>query len=167
MLEKQKCRAEPLESASAGQDSLRRGVRRVEKKSVQVHRSTGKAAGHWRRGERGEGRGKAIVFTAIFALAIFAAVKMVPAYVSEYQLSDKMQEQARFAIVNHYTDEQIRENIYKVAQDLQVPAKLEDIKVVNTQSSVTISMDYRVPVDLLIYKTELHFTPSSEDKAIM
>lgn len=167
MLEKRKCCAGPLDITKFNEMNLRPEARRVEKKSVQVQRKTGMSAASRRRGERGEGRGKAIAFTAIFVLVIYAAVKVVPAYVSEYQLADKMQEQARFAVVNHYTDEQIRDNVYKVVQELQIPAKLDDIKVTNTQSSVTISMDYRVPVDLMIYKTELHFTPSSEDKAIM
>lgn len=166
MLKQPKCRAGPLEITQFGEKSLRSGARRVEMKSVQVHRKTGKSAASWRRGERGEGRGKAIAFTAIFVLVIYAAVKIVPAYVSEYELSDKMQEQARFAIVNHYSDEQIRDNIYKIAQDLQIPAKAEDIKVTTSQSLVTITMDYRVPVDLMIYKTELHFTPSSENKSV-
>lgn len=134
---------------------------------MQVHRHTGQRPRNWRREERGEGRGKAILYTVLFVLAIYSAVKIVPAYVSEYELADKMQEQARFAVVNRYTEDQIRQNVYKVVQDLEIPAKAEDIKVTSTQSRVTISMDYRVPVDLLIYKTELHFTPSSENKAIM
>lgn len=134
---------------------------------MQVHRHTGQRPASWRREERGEGRGKAILFTALFVLAIYSCVKIVPAYVSEYELADKMQEQARFAVVNRYTEEQIRQNVYKVVQDLEIPAKAEDIKVVSTPSAVTISMDYKVPVDLMIYKTELHFTPSSENKAIM
>lgn len=134
---------------------------------MQVHRHTGQRPRNWRREERGEGRGKAILYTVLFVLAIYSAVKIVPAYVSDYELADKMQEQARFAVVNRYTEDQIRQNVYKVVQDLEIPAKAEDIKVTSTQSRVTISMDYRVPVDLLIYKTELHFTPSSENKAIM
>jgi Zn/Cd-binding protein ZinT len=99
---------------------------------------------------------------------IFAAWKMVPPYVTEYQLEDKMQEQARFAVVNRYTDEQIRENIYKVVQDLDIAnIKREDIKVTATQAAVKITMEYTVPVDLLVYKTELHFSPSSENKSLM
>jgi hypothetical protein len=90
----------------------------------------------------------------------------VPPYVSEYQLQDKMQEQARFGIVNRYTDEQVRENIYKVVQDLDIPVKREDIKVTVTQAIVKISLDYTVPVDLLVYSTVLHFSPSSENKAL-
>lgn len=137
------------------------------KKVVLVIESFIKRAKASRRAERGEGKAKAIIFTLIFLAAIYAAFKLVPVYVSEYELADKMQEQARFAIVNHYSDEQIRDNMMKVVQDLQIPAKAENIKVTSTQSAVTITMDYRVPVDLMVYRAELHFTPSSEDKSIM
>ena len=120
-----------------------------------------------RRSQRGAGKLKAIVFTAVILVGIFLAFKLVPAYVSEYQLQDKMQELARFGIVNRYSDEQVRDNVFKVAQDLDIPAKREDIKVTVTQSFVKISLDYTVPVDLLFYSTELHFSPSSENKSIM
>jgi hypothetical protein len=119
-----------------------------------------------RRSERGEGKLKAIIYLAVFALLIYAAVKIVPAYVSSYQLTDKMQEQARFAVVNRYSEEQIRDNIFKVAQDLDLPIKREAIKVVATNSLVKISTEYTVPVDVLFYHTDLHFTPSSENKSV-
>jgi hypothetical protein len=120
-----------------------------------------------RRSQRGAGKLKAVVFTVILLLAIYVAFKLVPPYVSEYQLQDKMQELARFGIVNRYSDEQVRENVFKVVQDLDLPVKREDIKVTVTQATVRISLDYTVPVDLLFYSTELHFSPSSENKSIM
>ena len=120
-----------------------------------------------RRTERGAVTLKNVVLVALAVLAIYLAFKLVPPYVSEYQLQDKMQELARFGIVNHYSDEQIRDNVFKVAQDLDLPAKREDIKVTVTQSIVRISLEYTVPVDLLFYSTELHFSPSSENKSIM
>jgi hypothetical protein len=120
-----------------------------------------------RRSERGEGKLKGIIYLAVFALLIYAAVKIVPVYVSSYQLTDKMQEQARFAVVNRYSEEQIRDNIFKVAQDLDLPIKREAIKVVATNSIVKISTEYTVPVDILFYHTDLHFAPSSENKAVL
>jgi len=99
-------------------------------------------------------------------LAIDSAWKIVPADVNDYQLSDKMQEQARFAVVNRYTEDQIRENIFKIATDLDIPAKKEEIKVVSNNSVVKISLEYTVPVDVLMFHTELHFSPSSENKAL-
>jgi predicted membrane protein len=119
------------------------------------------------RGQRGEGKLKALVYTAVLIGAVYAAVKVVPAYVAEYQLKDKMSEQARFAIVNRYTEEQIRDNIFKTIQDLDIPAKREDVKVQNTNHGIEISVKYTVPVDLMVYKTELNFSPSSEGVDIM
>jgi hypothetical protein len=118
------------------------------------------------RSERGEGRFKAILVLVVVLFGIYAAVKIVPSYVSNYELSDKMQEQARFAVVNRYTEEQIREKIFKVVQELDIPVSRESIKVVSNLSIVKISMDYTVPVDLLFYHTELHFSPSSENKSL-
>ena len=123
--------------------------------------------GRARRGERGEGRLKTVLFLLIFAAAIFIGFKTLPAYVAEYQLADKMQETARFAVVQRQSEEQVRETIFKVIQDLNIPCKKEDIKVTSSSGGVTISVDYRVPVDLIVYQTELHFTPSSENKSLV
>jgi hypothetical protein len=121
-----------------------------------------------RRSECGGVSLKNVVFVAVAVLGIFLAFKLVPPYVSEYQLQDKMQELARFGIVNRYTDEQIRDNVFKVVQDLDIQGvKREDIKVTVTQSVVRISLEYTVPADLLFYSTDLHFSPSSENKSIM
>jgi hypothetical protein len=119
------------------------------------------------RAQRGEGRFKAIAFTAIVVFGIFAAVKLLPPYIAEYQLADKMQEQARFGVVNRYPEEKIREIIFKEAQDLEIPIQKEDIKVLANQSVVRISVDYTVPIDLLVYKMQLHFSPSGENKSLL
>lgn len=119
------------------------------------------------RTERGEGKLKGILIVVIVVLAIYSAWKIVPAYVNDYQLSDKMQEQARFAVVNRFTEDQIRDNIFKVVQDLDIPVKREAIKIVSSNAIVKISMDYIVPVDLFFYHLDLHFSPSSENKALL
>jgi hypothetical protein len=116
------------------------------------------------RSQRGGGTIKAILWTAILIYGAFVAYKILPAYVAEYQLADKMQEQARFSIVNRYSEEQVRDNIFKVVKDLEIPVKREEIKVVANSDVVKISMDYTIPVDLLVYQLNLHFTPSSENK---
>ena len=119
------------------------------------------------RAQRGEGKFKAIAYTALVVFGVFSAFKLLPPYIAEYQLADKMQDQARFGVVNHFTEEQIRETIFKEAQDLDVPIKKEDIKVLASPSVVRNSLDYTVPIDLLVYKMDLHFTPSSENKSLL
>ena len=117
--------------------------------------------------QRGAGKFKAIAYSAIVVFGVFCAFRLLPPYIAEYQLADKMQEQARFAVVNRYTEEQIRDTILKEAQDLDVPIKREDVKVLANPSVVRISLDYTVPIDLLVYKMDLHFTPSSENKSLL
>lgn len=120
-----------------------------------------------RRFERGEGRLKSILIIVIVVLGIYTAWKVVPPYVNDYQLADKMQEQSRFAMVNHYTEDQIRDNIFKAMQDLDIPAKREDIKIVANNNVVKISLDYTVPIDVLVYHGDLHFSPNSETKSLL
>jgi len=119
-----------------------------------------------RRLQRGAGKLKALIVTAILFVGIVAAYKVIPPYSAEYQLSDKMQEIARFAIVNRQTEQQIHDIIYKTMQDLDIQAKPEDIKVTASSQKVTINVDYTVPVEILGYHLDLHFTPSSENKSL-
>jgi hypothetical protein len=120
-----------------------------------------------RRCQRGAGRLKAIAFTVIVVFGFYAAYKLIPPYMAEYQLADRMQEEARFAVVNRHGEEQIRDAIFKEAQSLDIPLTKDAIKVLASTSVVRISVDYTVPVDLMIYKMELHFTPSSENKSLL
>jgi hypothetical protein len=128
--------------------------------------NTGRRGGAHGSSERGEGKLKAILVTAVIVLIIYSGVKLIPPFISDYELADKMQEQARYAVVNRYSEEQIRDNIFKVVQDLEIPAKREDIKVSATNALVKISLSYTVPVDLLFYHADLNFSPSSENKAL-
>lgn len=118
-------------------------------------------------GERGEGKVKAIIVTAVLLFMVYAAFKVVPPYVSEYELSDKMTETARFASVNRNSEDQIREAIFKTIDDLQIPATKDDIKVTASGGRVTITVDYKVPIDLVVYKFDLHFTPTTANKDII
>jgi len=119
-----------------------------------------------RRSERGEGKLKAIVVTAILLLGVIAGVKVIPPYVAEYQLNDKIQEIARFGIVEHSTEDQIKDKVMKTIEDLEIPATKDSIKVAAGTQRVTISVDYTVPVDIFFYHVDLHFTPSSENKSL-
>ncbi len=126
-------------------------------------------ASRWRtrRAERGEGHGKAILWTLVLIFAVFLAIKLVPAYVAEYQLHDKLVTEARLATVNRPSDEQLRNIIFQEIQELEIPARREDIKIESSSRFVRISVEYTVPIDLWLYRTELHFSPSTENKSLL
>ncbi len=117
--------------------------------------------------ERGGGRLKAIVWLLILAAGVYVAFKIVPIYLANYQLQDKMQTEARFATVNHRTDDELRDVIYREIRDRDIPARREDIKILeNTQRTVRLSVDYAVTVDLKLYELHLRFNPTAENRSV-
>jgi len=116
--------------------------------------------------QRGEGKLKAILVTTILIIGIIAAWKVVPPYAAKYQLQDKINEVSLYAVAQRQTEEEIRDAVFKTIQELEIPAKKEDIKVTATGSRVSIVVDYTVPVDILTYHLDLHFTPSSENRSL-
>jgi len=70
-------------------------------------------------------------------------------------------------VVNHYSDDQIKDSIFRTIQDLDIPAKRDDVKVANTNHGIQISVTYTVPVDFVVYQTDLNFSPTSEGIDIM
>lgn len=119
-----------------------------------------------RREQLGTGQMKAILVTVILLLAVYVGWKLVPPYINDYQLHDKLVEEARYASVNRRTDEELRNIVFQEIQDIGIPARREDIKIDIMAHSVRITVDYTVPVDVLGYHAVLHFTPTSENKAL-
>ncbi len=119
-----------------------------------------------RSGERGASKLKTVLTLVIVGFLIFSGVKIIPAYFANFQLQDSMQTEARFAIADHRAVDQIREDIWKKVQELDIPAKKEDIKVSGEQRSVAISLDYVVPVDLRVYQFNLEFHPHADNHTL-
>ncbi len=95
------------------------------------------------------------------------AYKILPAYVAEYQLQEQNAGAGHLAVVNRYPEEARSATAFlQVVKDLAyIPAQVrEEIKITATQDVVRIACDYTIPVDLLVYQMNLHFTPSSENK---
>lgn len=120
-----------------------------------------------RHAERGGAKFKAVLSIVVLVILIFAGFRLVPPFIDEYQLQDKLVTEARFATVNRHTDEELRDIIFKEIQDLDIPAHREDITIENTRRSVKISVEYTVPVDLIVYRAELHFNPGAENRSVM
>jgi hypothetical protein len=116
--------------------------------------------------EHGRGRLGTLLTVLILAVAVFVAIKVVPAYVLNYQLQDSMQTEARFAISSKKGEEEIREAVWKKIQELGIPARKEDIRVTVVDTSVTIVVNYVVHVDLEVYEFNLEFHPHADNHTI-
>jgi hypothetical protein len=119
-------------------------------------------------GERG-GSKLSLILTLIIVGALgFTAVKIVPVYVEAYQFQDSIEAESRFALTGYpkKSVDDIRDDIYKKSQELDIPVRREDIHVNVTNGSVEIGTDYSVPIDLKVYQYTLQFHPHADNHTI-
>jgi cell division protein FtsL len=120
-----------------------------------------------RRTEEASGRFKTLFSLALLAAIIFIAIKTLPAYVNNYQLQDHIRQLSTQLAVRTkpVTPDEIRNEVVTFAQDHGVPLTADNVSV-TISSHITISLDYTVPVDLMVYTLRLHFTPSAENPSL-
>jgi hypothetical protein len=116
---------------------------------------------------RGGSRLNFVLTLAVLGAMVFAGVKVVPPYFANYQFQDSIETEARFALANSKKADDVRDDIWRKAQDLSIPvAKKEDIKVSLDRANVSIATDYTVPVDLIVYQFNLEFHPHADNHTI-
>lgn len=121
-----------------------------------------------RRSERGGSKLNLVLTLAVLGAMVFAGVKIVPVYFAKYQFEDAMQSESRFALTNipRKGEDDVRQDVWKKAQELGIALKMEDIRVTVERSSVDISADYSVPIDLMVYQFTLQFHPHADNHTI-
>ena len=111
--------------------------------------------------ERGASRVKTLAALLIVVAFLYGAAKVVPVYFANFQLQDKMRDEAMYAQANRRTPMQLREIILTEAQGLDLPVRPENVVVEMDSNATRISADYTVTVDLTIYQLKLRLTPHS------
>lgn len=120
----------------------------------------------WVRGENGGSRLKTLlVLLIVFAMG-YGAVKIVPIYVTNYQLQDSMQEEATFASVNRKSADDIKADMQKKIRNLGIAVDPGNIQVTADSGNVTIALEYTIPVDLTVYQLQLHFHPQADNASL-
>ena len=62
--------------------------------------------------------------------------------------------------------EDVRDDVWQKAQELSISVQKEDIHVEMQNGSVSISLDYSVPIDLAVYELTLNFHPHADNHSI-
>lgn len=112
--------------------------------------------------QRGNSKVQLLLGLAVTAILIVAAVRLVPLYANSYEFKDAIRTQAKFAGVERKSPEQIRDELFKKAQELNLPVPREQIQVVGRRGGVTITARYSVQVDLIVYSPTLSFDYSAD-----
>ena len=117
--------------------------------------------------QRGGGKLSTILVLLVVAAAVYGAVKVIPAYVANYELEDFMRTEARFAVVYRRTPEVVRQSIFKKMQELEIPAGIESVRVETRMNSTIITVTYSVEVDFLgMFKFNLNFEPTTDERRV-
>ncbi|MDE3109952.1 MAG: DUF4845 domain-containing protein [Acidobacteriota bacterium] len=118
--------------------------------------------------ERGGARVNLVLTVLILVAMAISAIKIVPPYVNNYQLQDSMKTEAEFAETEYpkKTPDDVRQDVLKKAQDLGIPATPQDIQLDMSNGSVSIDVNYSVPVDLYVYQLTLEFHPHADNHTI-
>lgn len=123
-------------------------------------------SGAWSHGEKGGSKVKTLLTLLIVFALVYGAIKIVPIYVTNYQLQDSMQEEATFASVNRKSADAIKSDLEKKLSDLGIAVDPATIQVTSYSGNVKISLEYTIPVDLTVYQLELHFHPQADNSSI-
>src|SRR5438477_8716840 len=113
-----------------------------------------------RRLDEGKGRFKALFALCVLAATIYLGFKIIPTYVNNYDRSQHLQDVAEEAVVHrtpdvHAQEDKIKQEVVSYADDLGLPVSADNVKV-SAGSTVTIDLDYTVPIDLKFYTLMLH-----------
>lgn len=104
-----------------------------------------------RRSMAGTGRVGCVIWLALLAIAVFVASKVVPVKMKTSEFYDAMTEQAQFGSIKG--DASIQAELYRKAQELQLPLKKEDIVVRRDMGYVYVEVHYKLPIEFPIYGT--------------
>jgi hypothetical protein len=103
-----------------------------------------------RRRTRGEGAFGAVVGIAILVVAAIATFKILPLHIKGNDVFDAMTEAANFG--NLKPEDKLRFDIFRRAQEAQVPLPLNEIKITRSGGLIKISAKYEMTADVLGYK---------------
>lgn len=99
---------------------------------------------------RGEGAIKALIGIAIVIVAVMAGIKIIPLHVHGGEVLDAMNEQANFGSLK--TPDKIQYEVFRKAQEADVPLALQDIKVYRNGANIIVEAHYQQAVDVLGYR---------------
>jgi hypothetical protein len=111
----------------------------------------------------------------IFGLGLFIAVgiagfKVIPPFFSNYEFEDAIKTEALQSTYTTRSEDDVRQAVIKRAKDFDISLTEKEVRVTRTGSSgngsLSISVDYSIPVEMPGYSTTLDFHPSTSNKGV-
>jgi hypothetical protein len=107
---------------------------------------------------------------ALFVAMAIVGIKIVPVYFSNYQFEDSIKNEALQSTYGSRSEDDIRDAVIKHAKEYDIPLTTKQVHVqrtgTNGAGSLSIEVDYSVPINLPGYSTTVEFHPSSKNKGV-
>ena len=109
-----------------------------------------------RNSERGDGKLGLFIMILVLAAIVYVLVKVVPPRINAYEFKDYMETYARTESWSR-SPEQIKKDMLQKAVMLDLPITEKQIEVNKGNAAIEIKATFDVPVDLKVYKLNLHY----------
>ncbi len=112
-------------------------------------------------------RMKAFFWVAVLGIGVFLCIRLLPAYIDNYQFQDDLNNLARIVTyAQSKSAEDVRSEVVRLAQQRELPVGLDQVEVTKTYSQVKIEVKYTVMVTVPGHTFRLNFNPSAGNKQI-
>ena len=109
---------------------------------------------------------KGILALLVVAALIYVAWSLIPAYWYNYQFKDDLDELARRLSYTNKSAEDIKEMVIKKAASDNVALRDDEVTVIKAGAEVSLTVKYRVHVDIIVHPVDLDFALVSYNKRI-
>ncbi len=114
---------------------------------------------------------KLIFSLAILGALVLVGIKVVPPYISNYELEDAVKTEALNSTYSTRTEDDIRDAVIKEARSHDIALTPKQVHVTrvggNGNGSLSIEIEYSVPIDLPGYSTSMDYHISTKNKALL
>ncbi|MSO21489.1 MAG: DUF4845 domain-containing protein [Acidobacteria bacterium] len=107
-----------------------------------------------------------VIMIFVLVAVIFAAFRLLPPYINNYQLQDSITNIAHTSTYDRSTSVDVHRMVMESARDIGIALQPNQVFAEKANPNVNIDIDYSVTVDLIVKQLDLHFTPSAGNKII-
>jgi hypothetical protein len=110
---------------------------------------------------------RGLILILVIVGGVYYGWNMIPPYFNNSQFQDDLDDIVRKATYTNLSEDDLKAVVIrKAAESMNVKLKEEQITVSRGSAGLTITVNYRVHVDMIMHPVDLDFTASSHNKVI-
>lgn len=109
------------------------------------------------RNQEGKGTAGCLLFILVAAIAVFLAIRIGPTYYANKSFEADLRTEVSRAGANFLPDEAVLKNVIDLARRNEIRLRRENVKVERFAGQMFVTVEYGVPVDLLVTEKTMNF----------